>query len=193
MKKINKYFIIRNNKVFTDLKLHIIFLIFALFVADPVFGQIRDFRIHSRGTLHETIFNTGEIGRAYDGGTGGGMPGVPSFEWPGNSSVIVDNRQYVGQYNSMGSGLYLGASSSDVVARLVAFCGAAGVSSPEPVLDRYTFPLSIERIENFPILENGNVNPAYNPNEAEEIIISKWNTSTGITVTRTSRAWSLPD
>lgn len=32
-----------------------------------------------------------------------------------------------------------------------------------------------------------------NPNEAEEIIISKWTTERGLTVTRKARAWSYPD
>ncbi len=37
------------------------------------------------------------------------------------------------------------------------------------------------------------MNSAYNPDEAEEIITSQWASSVGITVTRTSRAWSYPD
>lgn len=42
------------------------------------------------------------------------------------------------------------------------------------------------------MLASGELNPDYNPDEAEEIIISRWDTPVGIRVTRTSRAWSYP-
>ena len=43
------------------------------------------------------------------------------------------------------------------------------------------------------MLDDGTLNPNYDPDEAEEIIVSQWATNTGITVTRTTRAWSYPD
>lgn len=153
-------------------------------------AQIRDYKVHQRGMLHETIFNTGEIGRAYDQGSGGSLLGVPSFEWPGFSSVDIDGIQYNGQYNSFGGGLYLAVSRPDTVDRFYSYCGAL---VGEPAAERYSFPISLERIENYPALGNGNLNPNYDPDEADEIIVSKWATSVGITVTRTSRAWSHPD
>jgi hypothetical protein len=163
-----------------------------IFLTALTFGyaQLRDYKVHQRGMLHETIFNTGEIGRAYDQGTGGSLLGVPSFEWPGYSSVDVDGVQYNGQYNSFGGGIYLATSRPDTVARFYSYCGAL---VGEPAAERYSFPISLERIENYPVLDNGNLNPNYNPGEADEIIISKWATNVGITVTRTSRAWSHPD
>jgi hypothetical protein len=48
------------------------------------------------------------------------------------------------------------------------------------------------RTENYPLLPNGLLNPAFDRNEAEEKIVSSWATPAGITVTRTSRAWSAP-
>jgi hypothetical protein len=152
-------------------------------------AQLRDYKIHKRGMLHETVFNTGEIGRAYDGGTAGSTRGVPAFEWPGNSEVVIDNVHYNGQYNSFGGGMYLAVSRSDTAARLYAHCG--GVT--EPIAGRYSFPLALERTENYPVLPDGSVNPAFNPDEAEEIVVAKWASSVGLTVTRTSRSWSLPD
>ncbi len=78
--------------------------------------------------------------------------------------------------------------------RLFSFCGAIGTTSgAELPAGRWSFPMSIQEIENFPLTADGELNPDYNPDEAEEIIIAKWATSTGITVTRTSRAWSYPD
>ena len=74
----------------------------------------------------------------------------------------------------------------------VAHCQLTG-GETTPIEGVYSTPQSIERIENYPVLSNGSLNPDYNPDEAEEIIISKWNTiNTGMTITRTSRAWSFP-
>lgn len=52
--------------------------------------------------------------------------------------------------------------------------------------------IEIRRIENYPILPSGALNPSFNPDEAEEIIISQWDTPVGIRVRRISRAWSSP-
>jgi hypothetical protein len=88
--------------------------------------------------------------------------------------------------------------------RLASFAGGVGkggtVVAP---WGRWTYPVkgqSVQKIENFPVLEDGSLNPNYNPNEAEETIITKWVMSDqdvskglGITVTRVSRQWSFPD
>ena len=80
-------------------------------------SQLRDYRIHERGMLHQTEFNTGELGRGYDNGGSGSRTGVPSFEWPSNSAVFI-TQSYNGQYNSLGAGLYmsgnLGTSSTRI-------------------------------------------------------------------------------
>jgi hypothetical protein len=156
-------------------------------------SQTRQYEIHKRGMLHETIFNTGEIGRGYHQGQAGNATSVPLMEWPGNSNVSVDKIQYDGQHNLLGGGVYIAADAADTTTRLYAFCGAVGSSAPEIVIGTWAFPIFISRTENYPVLPDGNLNPAYNPDEAEEIIVSKWSTPTGITVTRTSRAWSFPD
>jgi hypothetical protein len=159
----------------------------------PSFSQQREYRVHQRGMLHQTVYNTGEVGRAYDAGQSG-IPGgdPPSMEWPPNSHMFVDRKEYAGQHNSFGGGLYLAATRGGQ--RLFAFCGAVSTTNGQttPVEGVFSYPVSIERRENYPVLGDGNLNPAYNPDEAEEIITSKWGTSTGITVTRTSRAWSFP-
>ncbi len=167
-----------------------------LLVASVAFGQIREYKIHDRGMLHNTVFNTGEIGRAWQTGEAGNYTSVPVFEWPPYSKTIVDGIEYDGQHNILGAGFYIAANLASLPGetnRLFAFCGGVGASSPEVAMGRWVFPLSMEEIENFPLLEDGSINPDYNPNEAEEIIIASWASSTGITVTRTSRAWSYPD
>ncbi len=161
--------------------------------ANNVPAQSRDYVTHHRGTLHQTVFNTGELGRGYDQAATGSVKGIPSFEWPGNSGTIVDGVAYNGQYNSFGGGIQIGATTSDTNARRYAFCGGAGSNISEVVFGTYSFPLELKRVENYPVLSNGQLNPTYNPDEAEEIITSKWATPIGLTITRTSRAWSLPD
>ncbi|MDZ7332321.1 MAG: T9SS C-terminal target domain-containing protein [candidate division KSB1 bacterium] len=153
--------------------------------------QVRDWRVHRRGMLHQTVFNTGELGRAYNAG-GTILPGSPSMEWPPYSSMVLDRRNYPGQHNSFGSGIWIAGTRPS--GRKYAFCGAVSNTSgdPVPVVGVYSIPLDLQRIENYPVLENGELNPNFNPDEAEEIIISAWDTPVGIRVTRTSRAWSYP-
>ena len=171
-------------------------LILTMVLTTAALSQMRDFRVHSRSMLHQTVFNTGEVGRAYDAG-GAGIPGgyPPSMEWPPNGHVIIDRKEYEGQHNSMGGGVYIGAFKNGTGTRLYDFCGAVSTSNGDatPVEGVYSTPISLERRENYPVLANGSLNTSYNPDEAEEIIVSKWKTiNTGMTITRTSRAWSFP-
>ncbi len=174
-------------------------LIFLFVSAFPILiqGQLVEYQIHKRGMIHETVYNDGVIGRPWQYGTGGEKQNLPSFEWPGYSSTVINGISYSGQHNSIGAGIYVTANEKGKPGwanRIFSFCGGIGTSSgPELPAGRWSFPISIEKKENYPLLANGDLNPSYNPNEAEEIIIAKWATSTGITVTRTSRAWSYPD
>ncbi|MBU0476270.1 MAG: hypothetical protein KKF62_19145 [Bacteroidetes bacterium] len=159
-------------------------------------GQIREYKIHDRGMLHETVFNTGEIGRGWTTGESGNVTNVPLMEWPSRSKAFVEGIEYSGQHNLLGAGVYIAANvkgNPGKINRKYAFCGGVGAGTPEVTFGRWSFPLYMEEIENFPILADGTLNTNYNPNEAEEIIIASWATPIGITVTRTSRAWSYPD
>jgi len=157
----------------------------------------QEYRIHSRGMLNETEFNTGDIGRPWVYDKVGDMTNVPLMEWPSRSRTVVNGITYDGQHNIIGAGLYLGAnldSQSGKQNRIYSFCGGVGTASgPEIVVNKWVFPFSINRTENYPVLADGSLNSAYNPDEAEEIITAKWGTTLGVTVTRTSRAWSYPD
>lgn len=143
--------------------------------------------------LHETVYNTGEIGRAYHQGQAGNATTVPLMEWPGFSATVVDDISYDGKHHILGGGIHISGDAADTTQRMFAFCGAVGAGTPEQVAGRWAFPYSIVRIENYPVLENGELNPDYNPDEAEEIIIATWGTPLGILVKRTTRAWSYPD
>lgn len=115
------------------------------------------------------------------------------MEWPPNSRLVLDRTNYPGQHNSFGSGIWI-AGTRPGGDRIYAFCGAVSNTSgePIPVIGVYSTPVALQKIENYPVLEDGELNPGFNPNEAEEIIISSWNTPVGIRVRRTSRAWSYP-
>ena len=154
-------------------------------------SQLRDWRVHRRGLLHQSVYNTGELGRAYSAG-GTIQPGSPSMEWPPNSRLILDRVNYPGQHCSFGSGIWLAGTRPS--GRTYAFCGAVSNTNGDPVtvVGVYSSPVNLQRIENYPVLASGELNPAYDPDEAEEIIISSWDTPVGVRVTRTSRAWSFP-
>ena len=171
----------------------ILILVIFVFVlsATELISQTRDWKVHRRGMLHQTVYNTGELGRAYNAG-GTVQPGSPSMEYPPNSRLILDRVNYPGQHNSFGSGIWLAGTRPD--GRVFAYCGAVSNTNGDPVsvVGVYSIPLDLRKIENYPVLEDGELNPGYNPDEAEEIIISSWDTPVGVRVTRTSRAWSYP-
>jgi hypothetical protein len=190
--------IVFGEKMITKNKNNIIFSALLMFIlySTSVYGQIREYRIHNRGMLHETVYNTGEIGRGWMTGEAGNVTNIPVMEWPSGSKTFVEGIEYSGQHNLLGAGLYIAANKKGQLGtanRMYALCGGVGASTPEVSFGKWSFPYYINETENFPVLSNGSLNPDYNPNEAEEIIESAWGSSVGISVKRTSRAWSYPD
>jgi hypothetical protein len=188
--------------------LYAISLLLALLLPRDMYAQTdipvmeTRWEVHNRGMLHETVYNTGEIGQPLQTGKLTADKVLnPMMEWPPYFRTVIDNKQYSGQNNSWGGGIYISANYKGTTGtrpdltknRLAALCGAVGGASAEQAYGVWSFPVSIERIENYPLLPDGTLNSAFNPDEAEEKIIAKWNTSTGISVTRTSRAFSYPD
>ena len=172
---------------------NILFVIILMIIAiGDGYSQIRDWRVHRRGLLHQSVYNTGELGRAYNA-AGTVQASSPSMEWPPNSRMVLDRRNYPGQHNSFGSGIWIAGTRSNGD-RVYAYCGATSNTNgdPVPVLGVYSTPVELQRIENYPVFVSGELNPEFNPDEAEEIIISSWDTPVGIRVKRTSRAWSYP-
>lgn len=165
-----------------------------LFFAADMSAQQREFRIHDRGMLHQTVFNTGTLGRPW---IVYAETNTPLMEWPPRSRTVINDIEYDGFHNSWGAGVYVSGNEEGLPGndnRIFSFCGGIGTrTQTELPLGVWSFPISIEEIENFPLLPDGELNPSYNPDEAEEIIIAKWATNLGVTITRTSRAWSYPD
>jgi hypothetical protein len=180
--------------------LNTILLILLCIGSTVSFAQQREKRVHDRGMIHQSVFNTGTIGRPWQYGQAGQSTEDPLSEWPPYSRTVVDGTEYDGQHNMIGAGVYVSANARGrpgLENRLISCCGGLGDHLPILPLGKYSFPISMQEIENFPLIPgsdgHGILNPDYNPDEAEEIIIAKWSTSTGIQVTRTSRAWSYPD
>lgn len=169
-------------------------ILFTIMIVGTGETQVREYRIHDRGMIHETVYNTGTIGRPW---IVYATTNLPLMEWPPRSRTIIEGIEYDGHHNIYGAGIYVTANpkgKSGCENRIFAFCSGIGTSTTtELPFGRWSFPISMEEIENFPILADGSLNPDYNPDEAEEIIIARWATPTGITVTRTSRVWSYPD
>ncbi len=171
-------------------------LVMSIIIPNLAISQIREYRIHDRGMLHETEYNTGEIGRAWETGEAGNTTTTPLMEWPSRSATVVNGIEYSGQHNILGAGVYIAANldgNPGKENRLYALCGGVGASTPEVTIGRWSFPIYMQEIDNYPVLDDGTLNPDYNPDEAEQIIIASWATPVGITVTRTSRVWSYPD
>jgi hypothetical protein len=168
---------------------------------------------HTRGMLHETLFNTGEIGQPTQINQTVLDIVNPMMEWPPFLKPAIPTSSgtgystYPGQHNGYGSGVYISANykgTKGLVAiggtpnpspnRIAALCGGVTGSGNRSYL-QWSWPVkgSFKRTENYPVLSDGSLNPAFDPNEAEEIITAKWNTNVGISVTRTSRAYSYPD
>jgi len=173
-------------------------LFFALSVAliSDAWSQ-RDYVTHTRSLLRQTIYNTGELGRALEGSNSNvvGLPeGTSALEWPPNSRITIDGIPYWGQQNGQGSALVLRA----LVNGSYEFRACGGVTdgsgNATAVAGVFVIPGSLTRIENYPTLPDGSLNPSYDPNEAEEIIISRYKTIAPmrLSITQTSRAWSFP-
>ncbi|RPI06637.1 MAG: hypothetical protein EHM64_02325, partial [Ignavibacteriae bacterium] len=180
-------------------------IIFILLVSSSIaLGQLtRDYKTHTRGMLWETVFNTGEIGRTYDDGEAGSRPEFHAMEWPGNSAFKLGDQKFDGFYNSFGGGIWIAGDTGKAGNRQyfklsnggVVECGMVSDNNGRPttVEGIFSYPISIEKTTNYPLNEDGSINSGYKPNEAEEIIKASWDTPIGITVYRTSRAWSFPD
>lgn len=172
----------------------IIIVFCGLILSTDGFAQ-REHKVHDRGMLHESVFNNGILSQALKN-NGIEWSAQPMFEWPGRSATIVDGIEYDGQHNSLGGGIQIAANYPGELGysnRKFAFCGMIGSGGPETSIGVWTFPISFYEIENYPVLDDGSLNPDFDPSEAEQIISAEWATSLGITVRRVTRSYSYPD
>jgi hypothetical protein len=164
-------------------------------ISVSLYSQQREYLVMSRGMIRESLYNNGIISTPLHNS---GMETVthPQFEWPKYSGTIIDGIKYDGQHVSMGGGIHIAGSIPGKLLqenKHYAFCGLAGSATPVQTIGVWNFPIELYKIENYPVLDDGTLNPVYDPNEAEEIVVAKWGTKMGVTITRTSRAWSYPD
>jgi hypothetical protein len=180
----------------SDMK-YLSYLLLAVTVLSSEALAQRDFKTHTRSMLRQTIYNTGETGRALEASnsTTIGLPeGTSSMEWPPNSRQTLNQIIYWGHQNSFGGGILFQAKINGVY--VAKACGGItdGSGNATTIAGIYVIPGSITRTENYAVLADGSLNTAYNPNEAEEIIVAKYTTTApmNLSITQTSRAWSYP-
>lgn len=173
----------------------------------------QNYEIHHRGMLRQTIYNTGELGkRLIRKVTSIPSPVTPTFEWPKATDVWDPstfplginlgrlNTNLCGFHNCYGAGIWIAADTTIngtwQTSRALNPCGAITQNKGGQgiaVETFFSFPLSIQRWENYPIDNStGNLNSSYDPNKPEEKIVASWNTPLGLTITSTSYAWSYP-
>ncbi|HJN69286.1 MAG TPA: hypothetical protein QF602_07565, partial [Candidatus Marinimicrobia bacterium] len=165
-----------------------------LIISQSLLAQ-REYIVHDRGMLHESVFNNGILSQPLKN-NGIEWSAQPMFEWPGRSNTIVEGVEYDGQHNSLGGGIHIAVNYPGSLGyndKKFAFCGMIGDGGPETSVGVWTFPISFYEVRNYPLLDDGSLNPDFDPNEAEQIIYAKWATSVGLTVQRTTRSYSYPD
>lgn len=173
------------------------FLSFILLLSldSDIFAQ-REYIIMDRGMLRESVYNNGILSSQYFP-KGRDQVDHPAMEWPKYSNTIIEDKLYDGQHNSLGGGMTVSANFPGRPTqenREFAYCGLANVGDlPMVTVGKWNFPIQFQKEENYPLLRDGQLNPNYNPNEAELKVFAQWATSVGITVTRISRQWSYPD
>jgi hypothetical protein len=148
-------------------------ILFIFCLCQITFAQYREpgFKIHDRGELWETVKDNGQIGGIFSS-----YQYFPSLDWPGGPAILPskdEQRSYM-----QGAGIWIGGKNPDGSI----FFNEMG---PFDYVDPGTFHPITEQ-ENFIGM------PEYNPNEAEEIITARWQTTRGIELKRISRAWSFP-
>ncbi|RPI06186.1 MAG: hypothetical protein EHM64_03925 [Ignavibacteriae bacterium] len=182
-------------------------LIFTALMWSQVCAQQEAWQTLTRGLLHQSVYNTGALGVQYNlfRTSYSGDSLHKALEWPGNSYFRYDNKDYW-YYNSSGAGLMLlcdtgttanradyliydavnGAAGLDMVG-VLGIGGAGDYRSGEGL---HHWPGVALKTTNYPLNSDGTWNLSYDPNEAEEKIVTSTYTPYGITITRTSRAWS---
>jgi hypothetical protein len=153
---------------------HVRALMIVLLLLIPIVarGQSRNFLIHNRGELWESMKDDGTIGPPDPRNT---FEYFPSMDWPGGPSTLVtkdEQRSY-----SVGAGVWIGGKRGGAL-----FFTQNGPLTP---VDQSTLD-PITKVQNF-VGASG-----YNPDEAEEIITAGWTTTQQFRVKRVSRMWSFP-
>jgi hypothetical protein len=145
-----------------------------LLLALPAAAQIREpeFRVHDRGELWETAKDDGTLGAPSPTDP---FEYFPSMDWPGGPAELTTKEEQRSYH--AGAGLWIGGrrAGGEVFFTEHGPLGFSPGATFEP----------IEEVENF--VES----PGYDPAEAEETIVARFTTGSGLMVRRTSRAWSF--
>ena len=144
---------------------------------------------HTRGLLHQSVFNTGALGVQYNAfiNAYSGDSFRTPFEWPGNSYFKLNNHDFW-YYNENGAGLVLCCDTGNTTDKnrgkfifidsiastttkgvdMVGCLGQGGGGTYRDGTGIHYWPGTATKTTNYPLGSDGNWNPSYNPNEAEE-------------------------
>ncbi|MCU7495451.1 MAG: hypothetical protein HF311_08275, partial [Ignavibacteria bacterium] len=180
---------------FFRIKLYLpVLLLLAAVFSNPVFAQ-QNSATHTRGKLWETLYNWGFIGDPgawdYTETTGIGFyPGFPGFTYPNNEELangfITD-----ANFHNFRSGPW-------IIVKDVQVPVAPNFDPEQKDFAMYHASLAtgdngvLNTIPPFSVKENFVGSADFNPLLPEEMNTITFNTSTGITVTQRSMAWSYP-
>ena len=196
------------------MKKRILFSVLIVAIACSLGFAQEKWETHTRGLLHQSVFNTGALGVQWYMFSTGAYQGDSlrtPFEWPGNSYFSLNNHNFW-YYNGNGGGLVLCcdtglttnrsrgkyifidsvASTTTKGVDMVGCLSSSGGGQYRDGSKLHYWPGTAAKTTNYPLNADGTWNSSYNPNEAEEIITTSVHTPYGLTITRTSRAWSYP-
>ena len=147
-----------------------------LLVAVPTgAGQVRtpEFEIHDRGDLWDTMKDDGTVGAISPTNL---FEFFPSMDWPGGP-VELQSKDEQRSYNFAG-GTWIGGRRSDGSLFFVE-------NGPFVFRDQGEYE-PMTKVDNFVEMDG------YDPSRPEQTIVAAWTTSEGISVRRSSHAWSFP-
>lgn len=132
-----------------------------------------EFEVHDRGELWETMKDDGTVGAPSPTNI---FEFYPSMDWPGGPAELTSKEQQR-SYNVAG-GTWIAGKRGDESLLFVE-------NGPFSFRDQGTYE-QIVRSDNY--VESDD----FDPTKAEQVITARFTTSQGITVERTSHAWSFP-
>jgi hypothetical protein len=135
--------------------------------------RVAEFEIHNRGNLWDTMKDDGTLGAPNPTSL---FEFFPSMDWPGGPAELTskdEQRSY-----SFAAGTWIGGRRAD---------GSVFVIENGPFAFR-----DQGEYEEMEVVENFVERDGFDPTLPEQTITARWTTSNGITVQRTSSAWSFP-
>ena len=181
-----------------SIKFFLLSVVLLVSLSELVYSQ-QNFATHTRGKLWETLYNWGFIGDPgawdYEQRTGIGFyPGFPGYDFPRNE---IDANGYItdANFHNFRSGLWIIAKDAKTL--IPPDYSPATAENKQFLLYHASLHTGINGVAEgsltpFSRIRNFVENPGFDPRLPEEMNLIKYHTSTGVSVTQKSMAWSFP-